>query len=154
MPSARSSPLLRARRRAGRAPLARRRAQEAEEWHIARAELAGNAVANGRPQASRHGRRPVSVHAKIASILNPSNPRYKGENVLALELEMPERTTQDYEGVQLNPTIKQAIDAALDDSEELSLEGAQNLPSMYFSYDPEGTGRAKGRKKSIKKPAR
>lgn len=95
------------------------------------------------------------MHAKIAAIVNASNPRYKGENVLALELEMPERTTQDYEGVQLNPSLKQAIDAALDDSEELSLEGAQNLPSMsnvYFSYDPEGKG--KGRKKAVKKAPR
>jgi kinesin family protein 3/17 len=108
--------------------------------------MAGNNIDGSRPQASRHTRRPVSVHGKIAAIVNGANPRYKGENVLALELEMPERTTQDYESAQLNPSIKQAIDAALDDSEELSLEGAQNLPSMqYFSYDPEGS--KKGRKK-------
>lgn len=76
--------------------------------------------------------------------------------MLALELELSERSTQDYADVTLNPAIKQAIDAALDDSEELSLQAAQNLPSMpHFSYDPEGAGR-RGRKpkKGLKKPPR
>jgi kinesin family protein 3/17 len=123
-------------------------AQESEEWHIARVEMAGNKLdGSSRPQASRHTRRPISVHAKIAAIVNGADPRYKGENVLALELEMPERTTQDYEGIALNPTLKQAIDAALDDSEEISLEGQQNLPSMFFSYDPEGKKRGGKKKK-------
>mmetsp|Transcript_31643 Transcript_31643/g.79041 ORF Transcript_31643/g.79041 Transcript_31643/m.79041 type:complete len:742 (-) Transcript_31643:192-2417(-) len=127
--------------------------EESEEWRIARVELAGNSMAGGRQQASRHGRRPVSVHAKIANIVNGTNSRYKGENVLSLELEMPERTTQDYEDVLAIGPIKQAIDAALDDSEELSLEGAQNLPSVYFSYDADGTGKKSGKGAAKKKKA-
>mmetsp|Transcript_26474 Transcript_26474/g.77839 ORF Transcript_26474/g.77839 Transcript_26474/m.77839 type:complete len:766 (-) Transcript_26474:425-2722(-) len=113
--------------------------EELEEWKVARLDMAGNRVeGEGRPQASRHARRPVSVHARIANMLGGANPRFRSENVLGLDLEMPERTTQDYEEVAVNPSIQQAIQDALDDSEELAVGGAENLPNMYFSYDPDG----------------
>jgi len=114
--------------------------------------MAGNEMAK-RPQASKHARRPVSVHAKVAAIVGGgTNPRYKGENVLALDLEISERTTQDYESLQLNPNIEQAIKEALeDDSGELHVDGAENLPTVgggaYYSYDPEGSSKGKGGRK-------
>jgi len=129
--------------------------EEEEEWRIPRLEVSGNQVAGeGRPQASKHTRRPVSVHAKIANIVGGVNPRFRGENVLALDLEMPERTTQDYEGVHLNPAIQQAINDALDDSEEMSVGGAENLPNMYYSYDPDGASNSRsggGKRKNSRK---
>ncbi len=42
-------------------------------------------------------KRPSSAVARAANRLGSENPRFKGENILQLELDMPERTTRDYE---------------------------------------------------------
>ena len=47
------------------------------------------------------------------------NPRFKSENVLALELDMPDRTTRDYD------------DRGFDDGEVFSVPA---IPNVYFSY--------------------
>lgn len=38
---------------------------------------------------------------------------FQGENVLSLELDMPLRTTLDYESPQVSPKIQAVLDAAL-----------------------------------------
>lgn len=38
---------------------------------------------------------------------------FQGENILSLELDMPNRTTRDYEGPSVAPRVQAAIDAAL-----------------------------------------
>ena len=45
-------------------------------------------------------KRPTSEYSRIAKGLGDLNPRFKFENILELDLDMPERTTEDYEGVQ------------------------------------------------------
>lgn len=35
---------------------------------------------------------------QVANAMGDMNPRFKSENILNLELDMPERTTYDYEG--------------------------------------------------------
>jgi len=42
-------------------------------------------------------KRPSSAVARAANRLGSENPRFKGENIIQLELDMPERTTRDYE---------------------------------------------------------
>lgn len=37
----------------------------------------------------------------------------QGESIIALELDMPNRTTRDYEGPAVAPRVQAAIDAAL-----------------------------------------
>ncbi len=46
----------------------------------------------------------------------------KGENLLFLELDMPNRTTRDYEGPTLAPHLQQALDNALKDEEDIELD--------------------------------
>jgi hypothetical protein len=53
------------------------------------------------------------------------NPRFKSENILNLELDMPERTTYDYEGPGMNPRVQAAINAAFADDSEM-------LPASYI----------------------
>ena len=40
-------------------------------------------------------KRPTSEYSRIAKGLGDLNPRYKFENILDLDLDMPERTTED-----------------------------------------------------------
>ena len=67
-----------------------------------------------RPQSAVGLKRPTSEYSRIAKGLGDLNPRYKFDNILQLDLDMPERTTEDYEGM---PSVKvqQAIQAILQD---------------------------------------
>jgi hypothetical protein len=54
---------------------------------------------NKRPQSAVGLKRPTSEYSRIAKGLGDLNPRYKFDNILQLDLDMPERTTEDYEGL-------------------------------------------------------
>ena len=41
----------------------------------------------------------MSEYARIARGLGDMNPRFRQENVLTLDLDLPERTTYDFEGL-------------------------------------------------------
>lgn len=49
-----------------------------------------------RPQSAVGMKRPTSEYSRIAKGLGDLNPRYKFDNILNLDLDMPERTTEDY----------------------------------------------------------
>ena len=51
-----------------------------------------------RPISTAQHRRPVTAYAQAAVALGDHNPRYKTDNILALALDMPDRTTADYSG--------------------------------------------------------
>ena len=61
-------------------------------------------------------KRPTSEYSRIAKGLGDLNPRYKFDNILQLDLDMPERTTEDYEG-QPSAKVQQAIQAILNDND-------------------------------------
>jgi kinesin family protein 3/17 len=61
-------------------------------------------------------KRPTSEYSRIAKGLGDLNPRYKFENILQLDLDMPERTTEDYQGVP-SAKVQQAIQAILNDND-------------------------------------
>lgn len=61
-------------------------------------------------------KRPTSEYSRIAKGLGDLNPRYKFDNILQLDLDMPERTTEDYEGVP-SAKVQQAIQAILNDND-------------------------------------
>ncbi|THD29121.1 Kinesin-II 95 kDa subunit [Fasciola hepatica] len=75
------------------------------------------------------GRRPVCQYARMAAKMGP-NLRFRGEQLLTLDLELPGRTTRDYEPPQLAPQVVAALEAALQDEEDLELDGS---PSVFKS---------------------
>ena len=48
---------------------------------------------------------------------------FQGENILLVELDMPNRTTRDYEGPAVAPKIQAALDIALQDEEDIDIDG-------------------------------
>lgn len=46
------------------------------------------------------------------------------ENIIQIELDMPTRTTRDYEGPAVAPRIQAALDAALQDEDDLTLDAS------------------------------
>eukprot|EP00818_Percolomonas_sp_WS_P005293 CAMPEP_0117439294 /NCGR_PEP_ID=MMETSP0759-20121206/2492_1 /TAXON_ID=63605 /ORGANISM="Percolomonas cosmopolitus, Strain WS" /LENGTH=690 /DNA_ID=CAMNT_0005231007 /DNA_START=2534 /DNA_END=4606 /DNA_ORIENTATION=- len=92
--------------------------EEQKDWKIGPpVALLENGAQSKRPQSATGARRPVSEYAKRASRMGDQSTRYKYENIINLELEMPERTTQDF---MLDPE-----------------EGYDESGSEYDSYDEE-----------------
>ena len=46
----------------------------------------------------------------------------KGENILFLELDTPNRTTRDYESPTLAPHLQAALDTALKDEDDIEVD--------------------------------
>lgn len=60
-----------------------------------------------RPQSALGGgKRPVSQYARLAAAVDMTNPRFRSENILLVELDMPARTTRDYEGPVVAPKVR------------------------------------------------
>lgn len=73
-------------------------------------------------------KRPLSAFGLNRAMTNFSrnaaqtlNPRFHGENILFLELDMPNRTTRDYESPTLAPHLQAALDTALKDEEDIEV---------------------------------
>lgn len=77
----------------------------------------------GRPVSAAGSRRPVSEFAKVAAAMG-GNPRYKGENIMIVELDLPSRTTRDYESPAVAPRVQAALDAALKGEDDLDIDAS------------------------------
>ncbi|XP_048096228.1 kinesin-like protein KIF3B [Alosa alosa] len=60
-----------------------------------------------RPVSAVGYRRPLSQHARLAMMMQP-DVRYRAENILLLELDMPGRTTKEYEEPVIAPKVAAA----------------------------------------------
>ena len=122
-----------------------RRAQwsdENDEWWLPRLEFAGNQLRPRRPVSASGLRRPETEYARHRKQYDNS-ARFKGDNVINMELEMPDRTTQDYEGAAMSQRVAAALTAALaGDEEEVTFSAPETLPSCnpYLNYNPDDDG--------------
>jgi len=115
---------------------------EEDEWVISRLEFAGNNMRPKRPGSALGLPRPTSEQARLLAIAG-TNPRYRYDNIIANDLDLPDRTTSDWadvQGQQVMPeNIQAALDAALNDADD-----ATGLPftdferSVYYSYTDDG----------------
>ena len=74
-------------------------------------------------------KRPISAYGLNRAATNYArsaaqslNPRFMGENILFLELDLPNRTTRDYESPTLAPHLQAALDTALKDEEDIEID--------------------------------
>ena len=97
--------------------------EENGRWNLKNIEFAGNNVRK-RPTSAASQRRPVSEYAKLAA--SSGDPRFRSEDILNLQLDMPERSTQDY-------------DQVLYDSHDMGgFHQAAGLKDVYYSYQLPG----------------
>ncbi|KAL1522454.1 hypothetical protein AB1Y20_017442 [Prymnesium parvum] len=114
-----------------------------EEWRLLPRSEVNDPEEDARPRSHPGLIRPTSAFAcEIASDLSNNNPRFRADNVLSFDLDMPERTTADYEN-DVNPTVRAALSAALQDDEHLEVEAQENLPSMD-GWTPEAQSLSRG----------
>ncbi|XP_051001002.1 kinesin-like protein KIF3B [Acomys russatus] len=88
-------------------------------------------------------KRPLCQHARMSMMTGPE-PRYRAENIMLLELDMPSRTTKDYEGPAISPKVQAALDAALQDEDEIQVDAS----SFESTENRKPKGRLKGGRKS------
>lgn len=70
-----------------------------------------------RPSSAVGLKQPTSEYARIAKGLGDQNTRFRHDNILSLDLELPERTTEDYNGF-ISGKIKNMITAILNDIDD------------------------------------
>ncbi|KAM9830234.1 kinesin-like protein KIF3B [Syngnathus typhle] len=76
-----------------------------------------------RPQSAIGFRRPLSNHARMAMKDSP-DVRYKAENILLLGMEMPSRTTKDYQQPVIAPKVAAALEDALKNEADLQVDAS------------------------------
>uniref|UniRef100_A0AAR2JBG7 Kinesin-like protein n=1 Tax=Pygocentrus nattereri TaxID=42514 RepID=A0AAR2JBG7_PYGNA len=94
-----------------------------------------------RPVSAVGYRRPLSQHARMAMMMRP-DARYRAENILMLELDLPSRTTKEYEEPVIAPKVAAALEDALREEDEIQVDA-----SGGFSKKPK-SGRPKTGKKA------
>ncbi|TRY83649.1 hypothetical protein DNTS_017542 [Danionella cerebrum] len=82
-----------------------------------------------RPVSAVGYRRPLCQHARVAMMMR-SDTRYKAENILLLELDVPSRTTKDYEGPVIAPTVAAALEDALREEDEIQVDASGFLAGL------------------------
>lgn len=98
--------------------------EDEDTWKLKPLTKEGNETMAKRPISAIGNKRPISEFARKAAILD-GNFRFKGENILEVELDMPTRTTRDYEGPSIAPKIQAVIDAALEDEGDIDIDDSQ-----------------------------
>ncbi|XP_051948149.1 kinesin-like protein KIF3B [Xyrauchen texanus] len=111
-----------------------------------------------RPVSAVGYRRPLSQHARVAMLMRP-DVRYKAENILLLELDLPTRYTKDYEEPVIAPKVAAALEDALREEDEIQVDASGfhaslgSCPGLGFSASATGFSKKpkSGRPKTGKK---
>ncbi|XP_053280581.1 kinesin-like protein KIF3B isoform X1 [Pleuronectes platessa] len=74
-----------------------------------------------RPLSAVGYRRPLCHHARVAMMMKPDT-RYKAENIQILDMDLPTRTTIDYQEPEIAPTVAAALRDALRDEDEIQVD--------------------------------
>ncbi|XP_017295220.1 kinesin-like protein KIF3B [Kryptolebias marmoratus] len=98
-----------------------------------------------RPLSAVGYRRPLSHHAHMAMMMRP-DMRYKAENILILDMDLPARTTKEYQEPVIAPKVAAALEDALRDEDEIQVD-ASGFHSSLGAAPPIGGGGGGGLKK-------
>lgn len=112
-----------------------------------------------RPVSAVGLKRPTSEYSRIAKGLGDLNPRYRFENILDLDLDMPERTTEDATGQpseRVNNAITMVLQSPDDESQQLDINQLVNWEDVTITEEQKKASRPKSAKrlKSAKKKKR
>ncbi|XP_067095492.1 kinesin-like protein KIF3B isoform X1 [Osmerus mordax] len=79
-----------------------------------------------RPVSAVGYRRPLSHHARMNMMMKP-DPRYRAENLLVLQMDLPSRSTLDYQEPLLGPKMAAALEEAMREEEEIQVDASSLL---------------------------
>lgn len=91
---------------------------EEDEWRIAPMKMEKENLSS-RPSSCLGLPRPTSEYARISRAMGDTNPRYLYDSIVVTDLDLPERTTEDYEArPELGERIERALLLALSQEED------------------------------------
>ena len=113
---------------------------EEEVWIIPKLEFSGNRIRVSRPISSTKLRRPETEYSRHRKQYD-GNPRYKYDNIIATELDMPERTTQEFEGPDMVSRVDNVLSSNInDDDDAVSFSIVDTSPqNPYMHYTPDSS---------------
>ncbi|NWU77753.1 KIF3B protein, partial [Onychorhynchus coronatus] len=97
--------------------------EEEDHWKLHPITRLDNQQMMKRPVSAVGYKRPLSQHARTSMMIHPE-ARYRAENIVLLELDVPSRTTRDYEGPAIAPKVQAALEAALQDEDEIQVDAS------------------------------
>lgn len=127
-----------------------------EEWVLAQRTIEeGLSIRSKRPQSATGARRHVSDYARINAAMGDRNPRYKTENILSLELDLPERSTFDFDRHSMTSEVHSTLQRLWSDErynvvvECSAEENLMNLMGARTQNTPRASSASRnGRRKS------
>uniref|UniRef100_A0A3B4A980 Kinesin-like protein n=1 Tax=Periophthalmus magnuspinnatus TaxID=409849 RepID=A0A3B4A980_9GOBI len=76
-----------------------------------------------RPLSAVGYKRPLTRHSRMAMMMKPDF-RYKADNLLMLKLDLPSRSTREYQEPVIAPKVAAALEDALRDEEEIQVDAS------------------------------
>ncbi|XP_035895841.1 kinesin-like protein Klp68D [Anopheles stephensi] len=104
---------------------------EAEEWFLNGSMMLNNHQMLTRPVADPSRRRPMSEYAlQMIKTKSSDAVRYKGENILDYELDMPLRTTYEYSNPKVSASLQAVLAEAMQTEDDIDITDQSNYASM------------------------
>ncbi|XP_075153636.1 kinesin-like protein 68D [Haematobia irritans] len=98
--------------------------EEQEEWKFSSLPICNDGSYNTkRPVSHPQRRRPISEYALVESKSNTSESglRFKSENIVSYELEMPCRTTQEYKTPKISASLQAVLAQAMQTGDDIDI---------------------------------
>lgn len=95
--------------------------EEQEEWKLSTSNINDN-LSMRRPLSYPSRRRPISEYAVQECKKNSTNSvRYKGENIVSYELDMPCRTTHEYQSPKVSASLQAVLAEAMQTDDDIDI---------------------------------
>ncbi|XP_055620903.1 kinesin-like protein Klp68D [Toxorhynchites rutilus septentrionalis] len=104
---------------------------ETEEWFLNSNMILSNHQMMTRPVADPNRRRPMSEYAlHMAKSSKPEAIRYRGENIMNYELDMPLRTTYEYSNPKVSASLQAVLAEAMQTEDDIDITDQSNYASI------------------------
>ncbi|XP_058459454.1 kinesin-like protein Klp68D [Malaya genurostris] len=104
---------------------------EAEEWYLNSSIILNSNQMVVRPVADPNRRRPMSEYSlHVIKANTPDAVRYKGENIINYELDMPLRTTYEYSNPKVSASLQAVLAEAMQTEDDIDITDQSNYASM------------------------
>ena len=112
--------------------------QEEDAWVVQKLDLSGNRIRSARPVSNSTLRRPESEYARQRKQYD-NNPRYRYENIISMDLDKAEKTTQDFDGPGMVSRVDPILAMNINDNDDEEIVFADSgIPNPYLQYGNDG----------------
>ena len=112
--------------------------QEEDAWVVQKLDLSGNRIRSARPVSNSTLRRPESEYARQRKQYD-NNPRYRYENIISMDLDKAEKTTQDFDGPGMVSRVDPVLAMNINDNDDEEITFADSgIPNPYLQYGNDG----------------